>query len=261
MLRSDVALLLVDGQKLLDYSGEEQRYLKSLLTNFRQGLLRLKDDLLAGEGRLVAFPRIWIIALSKADLLPDWDVDRFRDTVILNATDDIESLRATIRELVDTPDALSIGEDFLLLSSAKFQLSNGETAPVEIDVTQRVGLNLILPVASLLPLQRRVQWSERMNIPRKVLDSLADGAESLAAAFAAGKFAKVEAFAAKVPRIGDKARVAIPLLKAAAEMAGPQLKEMNAKARAQHDYLKATLTQFKLDLEQGVQDRVLRSPK
>lgn len=261
LLRSDVALLLVDGQKLLDYSGEEQRYLKSLLTNFRQGLLRLKDDLLAGEGRLVAFPRIWIIALSKADLLPDWDVDRFRDTVILNATDDIESLRATIRELVDTPDALSIGEDFLLLSSAKFQLSNGETAPVAIDVTQRVGLNLILPVASLLPLQRRVQWSERMNIPRKVLDSLADGAESLAAAFAAGKFAKVEAFAAKVPRIGDKARVAIPLLKAAAEMAGPQLKEMNAKARAQHNYLKATLTQFKLDLEQGVQDRVLRSPK
>ena len=37
LLRSDVALLLVDGQKLLDYKGEEERYLKSLLTNFRQG--------------------------------------------------------------------------------------------------------------------------------------------------------------------------------------------------------------------------------
>ncbi len=50
LLRSDVALLLVDGQKLLDYKGEEERYLKSLLTNFRQGVLRLKDDLLGDEG-------------------------------------------------------------------------------------------------------------------------------------------------------------------------------------------------------------------
>ena len=50
LLRSDVALLLVDGQKLLDNKGEEERYLKSLLTNFRQGLLRLKDDLLRRRG-------------------------------------------------------------------------------------------------------------------------------------------------------------------------------------------------------------------
>jgi hypothetical protein len=31
LLRSDVAILLVDGQKLLDNAGEEERYLKSLL--------------------------------------------------------------------------------------------------------------------------------------------------------------------------------------------------------------------------------------
>src|SRR5919107_924024 len=122
LLRSDVALLLVDGQKLLDYKGEEERYLKSLLTNIRQGVLRLKDDL-------------------------------------------------------DTPDALSVGEDFMLLSSAKFELSAAGPEPAEIDVTQRVGLDLILPVASMLPLERRVQWNERMEIPRKVLDTLADGAE------------------------------------------------------------------------------------
>jgi ABC-type dipeptide/oligopeptide/nickel transport system ATPase component len=50
LLRSDVALVLVDGQRLLDCKGQEERYLKSLLTNFRQGLLQLKEDLLAGEG-------------------------------------------------------------------------------------------------------------------------------------------------------------------------------------------------------------------
>jgi len=45
LLRSDVALFLVDGQKLLDYRGEEERYLKSLMGNFRQGLLRLRTCL------------------------------------------------------------------------------------------------------------------------------------------------------------------------------------------------------------------------
>src|SRR3954471_17145694 len=45
LLRSDVALVLVDGQKLLDHKGDEAPYLKSLLRNFRHGLLQLKDDL------------------------------------------------------------------------------------------------------------------------------------------------------------------------------------------------------------------------
>src|SRR3954454_5054143 len=46
LLGSDVAVLLVDGQRLLDNAGNEERYLKSLLTNFRNVLLSLKDDLL-----------------------------------------------------------------------------------------------------------------------------------------------------------------------------------------------------------------------
>src|SRR5262249_55238412 len=38
LLGSDIAFLLVDGQKLLDNAGEEERYLKSLLGAFRNGL-------------------------------------------------------------------------------------------------------------------------------------------------------------------------------------------------------------------------------
>jgi len=36
----------VDGQRLLDNAGEEERYLKSLMTNFRNGLQALTRDLL-----------------------------------------------------------------------------------------------------------------------------------------------------------------------------------------------------------------------
>ncbi|MCK0515930.1 MULTISPECIES: hypothetical protein [Actinomycetes] len=263
LLRSDVALLLVDGQKLLDYRGEEERYLASLMANFRQGLLRLKDDLLK-DGPIIEFPRVWILALSKADLFPDWDVDTFRDLVILKAAEDVERLRSTVAGFIETPAALSIGEDFMLLSSAKFELKSNGPQTLDIDLTQRVGLDLVLPVASLLPLERRVQWHERFDIPRKVLDSLADGAELLAAGLAGGKFAPVDKFLArmaKVDRGGKVAAMAVPILAKAVQLAGPELKKMNEQARAQHDYLRATLTQFKRDLEQGVIDKVIRNPK
>jgi hypothetical protein len=37
-MKSDVALVLVDGQKLLDYAGEEEKYLKSLFWAFATAL-------------------------------------------------------------------------------------------------------------------------------------------------------------------------------------------------------------------------------
>ncbi|MCC5948220.1 MAG: hypothetical protein JJT89_07160 [Nitriliruptoraceae bacterium] len=258
LLGSDVALLLVDGQKLLDHRGEEERYLRSLMTNYRQGILRLREDLLAGQPRLVQFPRIWILALSKADLFPDWDVYAFRDLVIGQAAEHIDELRATIQDLVEAPDALSVGEDFLLLSSARFELSSADATPVTIDVTRRVGLDLILPVASLLPLERRVQWNERLEIPRKVLDTLAVGADALALVLTGGKIAGLNKLVGRLPRVGPLAsRAAIPALIAAARMAESQARQINARARENHDFLTATLTQFKLDLEQGIKSGLL----
>lgn len=46
-------------------------------------------------------------------------------------------LRATLAELVETPEALPVGEDLMLLSSAKFELSSAGPEPVAIDVTER----------------------------------------------------------------------------------------------------------------------------
>ena len=121
LLRCDVALLLVDGQRLLENAGEEERYLKSLLANFRNGLLLLKDDLLEDGKPLTEFPRIWMLALSKSDLLPDMDVDKFKELLIEKAGADIGELREVLAGLVVGSDALSVGEDFVLLSSAKFE--------------------------------------------------------------------------------------------------------------------------------------------
>ncbi len=261
LLRSDVALLLVDGQKLRDYAGEEQKYLNSLLTNFRQGVLRLRDDLLGDEDRLTDFPRIWIIALSKADLFPDWDAHSFKDLVIAKAAHPLGDLHDTLRDFVESPDALSVGEDFMLLSSAKFEVGKEGPESPAIDVTQRVGLDLILPVASILPLERRVQWSERMEIPRKVLDTIADGAENLAGVLVGGKLLGADRIIARLPRVGPLAhKAALPAMAAAVKLTESKLRQINAEARESRDYLAATLTQFKLDLDRGVTEgRLLRS--
>lgn len=264
LLSSDVALLLVDGQQLLDHRGEEERYLKSLFHNINQSLAQLKDPLLGDNGRLIEFPRIWILSLSKADLLPDWDVNTFRDLVILKAAGEIEQLHSTIADMIDTPDALSIGEDFMLLSSAKFELKAESAEPVKIDLKQRIGLDLVLPIASLLPLERRVLWEKKMELPRKVADTLADGADVIAAALIGENFAVIEklvwAFAKKNPKAAILVK-ALPMLGDAIKMVGPKLKDMNADARAKHQYLRAMLTQFKIDLDQAVTDNVLRKQK
>jgi hypothetical protein len=243
LLGSDVALLLVDAQMLIDNSGDEQRYLRSLLTNVRNGLLSLRDELLEDGKPLVEFPRIWMMGLSKSDLLPDLDVFAFRDLLIEKAWEDIDQLRQVLAGLVEAKDALSVGEDFVLLSSAKFDAE-------KIEVAQRVGVDMILPLAAMLPFERHAQWARRQQIPGKVAENLLKGLGPLADVLTER--------GGKLPGpLGKWLKVAGPALKIATEMAGDRLREMNAEALANHDYLKATLTRFKMDLEKGEEAHTL----
>lgn len=250
LLRSDVAVILVDGQKLLDHVGEEEKYLKSMLWGLRDGLLRLKDGLLDDGAPLVRFPRIWILALSKADLHPDLDVHGFQDLVIEKAAGDIASLHDALREMVEVPEALSLGEDFMLLSSARFE-------PGRIEVTERVGLDLILPVACLLPLERLEQWKARLDVPRKLAGQLVDNADAIAPLLVGAV-----PFVARVPKVGRGLARVLPVVAAAVRKGAPKVKEMNEQARAEGDHLRAVVTQLRLDLDQGVQDGlIVTSPR
>lgn len=251
LLRSDVAVILVDGQKLLNYAGEEEKYLKSLIWSIRTGLLRLKDDLLDDGKPLPVFPRIWMVALSKADLHPDLDVHAFRELVVQKAAGDLSDLHDAIQEFVQLPEALSVGDDFMRLSSARFQGGG-------IDVSTRVGLDLLLPVALLLPVERLADWLERLEIPRIWLDRLASNADAFAAVIVGAKAFRAALY--KVPRVGPVlVAVAVPTVTAAMRRGGTELKKATAAAKAQQDYLTAVLAQFRLDLEQGAQDDVIVS--
>jgi hypothetical protein len=253
LLGSDVAFLLVDGQRLLDNAGEEERYLKSLLGSFRTGLLRLKDQLLDDGKPLVRFPRIWVLALSKADLLPELDVFGFRDLVISKAADDLGELRKVLEGIVDSPDALAVGEDFVMLSSAKFE-------PNKIEVTERIGLDLVLPMAAMLPFERHIKWADRKQLPAKVATELLDGAGVMAVTLI-GKTKKLAGLMDLLESWGIGREQVDAAMRTAAKISGDQLRRMNADALAKRDYLAAVLTRFRLDLEDAEQKRVLLRSK
>jgi hypothetical protein len=243
LLGSDVALLLVDAQRLLDNAGQEERYLRSLFANFLNGLLSLKDDLLEDGKPLVEFPRIWVLAMSKADLLPDLDVFAFRDLLIEKASDDIEQLRQALAGLVEAKDALSVGEDFVLLSSASFDTDR-------IEVSKRIGVDMILPLAAMLPFERHVHWAQAKELQGKVVEALLRGAGPLAAALVGtkSKFLGV---------VGQVLNIVGPSLADAAGLNGDKLREVNADALAKKDHLRATLTRFGMDLDRGEDERIL----
>jgi hypothetical protein len=250
LLGSDVALLLVDGQRLVDNPGDEGRYLRSLLTNFRNGLLRLKEDLLKDGKPLVVFPRIWIMALSKSDLLPDVNVFKFKELLIEKACDDIDELRNALAGFVEPRDALSVGEDFMLLSSAKFE-------PNKIEVTKRIGLDLILPLAATLPFERYVGWAQAKQVSWKVAETLLGGGGALAALAAAliGGKGKLRG---QIGFIGVLATVLNPkLVNDATKLGRERVREINDQARAKKDYLTATLTGFRMDLDKGEDEGIL----
>ncbi|WP_207454668.1 TRAFAC clade GTPase domain-containing protein [Herbiconiux sp. SYSU D00978] len=253
LLRSDVALLLIDGQRLLDNTGEEERYLKALLTSISNGLRLVKDEVLTGGRRLVQFPRIWVFALSKCDLLPDVDVFRFRDILVEKASNEIDRLQEVLSEFVESSEALSVGEDFVLLSSAKFDGG-------KIEVTERVGLNLVLPIAAMLPFERHVRWARAMQGGGKVFEHLIRGAGAMAAA-AGG----IGALAVKLSQGDNKLLTSLGLilthfgsaLEDAAEMGAEKLKRANEDALAKKETLRAVLTGFQLSLIQGESERIL----
>lgn len=244
LMRSDVAILLIDGQRLLDHAGEEERYLKLLFSNFRNVLLTLKNDLLDGGTPRVEFPRIWILALSKADVLPGFDVFKFRDLLIEKAVDDLNELRQVLGGIVQDSEALSVGEDFVILSSAKFEVGR-------IEVAKRVGLDLILPLAAILPFERHVRWAKRKRLPAKVAENLLDGAGVLAAALVGARVKKPGLVGMALKLMGTDT------VAEAARLAGEKLRAVNATAMAKQDFVSATLTSFQINLNDAEEQQIL----
>lgn len=158
-----------------------------------------------------------------------------------------------IAGLVEAGDALSVGEDFVLLSSAQFGAES-------IEVTKRVGLELILPLAAMLPFERHVRWAQLKNMPVKVAESLLAGAGALSEVLLGNKIKL--AGPAGVLRNLVSLMLSKEVLNEAVKVTGDKLKNINSEAMAKQNYLTATLTRFRMDLDRGEEEKVLlRSAK
>ena len=154
LMSSDVALFLVDGAKLRE-SGD--KYLKRLFCSFRDEICRLKEyPALKAKFPLTHFPRIWLICLSKADLLPDMTAEDFRRRVISVANDELQALKREIQDIIEEPELFTLGEDYLLLSAAEYDESNESIT----DIEKRKGVDLIVPIAFTVPIKRSLDWAK-----------------------------------------------------------------------------------------------------
>lgn len=182
------------------------------------------------------------------------DVIRFRGLVIESATGELNMLAETIGGMVQGSAALSVGDDFVLFSSAKFE-------PEKIDVSQRVGLDLILPMATILPLQRHLAWAKNKavtKVPDKVIDNLLDGLGSVATMVATGALLLPKPFAFIAVALGKAGDGTINAL---VQGGKEKVLEMKKAAIAKGDHLAAVLASLRLRLEEGEEKRVLHRSK
>jgi hypothetical protein len=133
-------------------------------------------------------------------------------------------------------------------------LSSGKFEPNRIEVTERVGLDLVLPLAAMLPFERHIKWVEQMQISAKVVEELLGGAGALAAALI-GK-AKFAGLRGRLLALVGRGAVNAAM-SAASKLGGDQLRKMYSEALAKRDYMAAVLTRFRLDLDEGEEKRVL----
>ena len=90
---------------------------------------------------------------------------------------------------------------------------------------------------------------------RKVAENLLSGAGALAAVLIGSKVKPPGPMGLLLNLVGFV--LSKEVLDDAAKLAGDRLREINSEALAKHDYLTATLTGFRMDLDKGEKEQIL----
>lgn len=136
LLQSQVGILLVDG---VQYNNSGISYVNYLLDQFKNEIRNIKDSLASAGSPMTDFPKQWIIALSKADILSESaTAEDFCKKTVSDGNDQLEGLANAIN--LNLKD---FGCQYMLISSVK-----GNDNKV-INAHQYIGIQLIAPVALL----------------------------------------------------------------------------------------------------------------
>lgn len=161
LLTCHVGIILIDGMR---YQTEGLPYVWQLLDQFTAEARRISDDFAADGQPLSTFPKEWILAVSKADLLPDeLTAEAICKNVIAGAADQIAGVGRAV-------NATSFGHQFLLLSAVQ-----GDGSRV-VDAHRYVGLQLVAPVAVLSVLAELLEDADKgtiYGVPTFIMERLA----------------------------------------------------------------------------------------
>jgi GTPase SAR1 family protein len=160
LLSSHVGILLVDAQRLMERGSE---YIRHTLDQFKNEARKVADELAASGTPIEELPRHWIIAVSKADLLPaNTTAESVCKQIVSDAADQLAGVGNAVH-------AQNFGKQYILLASVK-----GDGSRV-IDAQSYQGLQLIAPV-SLVSALNEVAHNADRGIPagaaRFVLEKL-----------------------------------------------------------------------------------------
>lgn len=243
LLQSDIAFFLCDAQRLED---DGPKYIRRLFKNFRDEIERQRNEILSNGSNLSLFPRIWIICLSKADLISDKDVNWFHDQVIKTALDELEELKESFKLMLSGNSSnemyQSIGEDFLLLSSAKFDKQSGKV----VNLTDRIGIDLIPPISIVIPIEQALFWARTQTSAQITVYRLAEIFRSLTSNWM--KY---------LPLVGN----IFLMVDDTAKSLTKKLKEIETKAKEREDAVQAVVAAFRSKLKHDNVGQVYRSNK
>jgi GTPase SAR1 family protein len=149
LLDSHAAILLIDSER---YLAEGLTYARTLLDQFRAEIRRITGELSA-LGKAPDFPAQWLIAFSKADLLPERETALTLSQVLREgAADQLSGVHKAVG------GGSSFGEEYLLLSAVR-----GDGRRV-VDAHQSLGLTTIAPLVLLGALSRVAESSGRGRV-------------------------------------------------------------------------------------------------
>lgn len=146
LLESHAAILLIDSER---YLKDGIVYVRTLLDQFRAEIRRIVNELSA-LGKAPDFPEQWLIAFSKADLLPEHTTAlTLAEALREGAADQLSGVHKAVG------GSSSFGQEFLLLSAVR-----GDGRRV-VDAHQSLGLTTIAPLVLLGALSRVAEKTGR----------------------------------------------------------------------------------------------------
>ena len=132
LLKSQVGVLLIDA---MQYQTDGLPYIRKLFDQFKNEARRIRDEFAPSGRSIDTFPGQWILAISKADLLPqDKTAEAVCKEIVSGAADQLAGVAKAV-------NSQSFGHQFLLLSAVR-----GDGTRV-VDAHQYVGLQLVAPIA------------------------------------------------------------------------------------------------------------------